>query len=338
MIMKKILTLIVAVALAVPFIKAQECADSMAVKVMVEINMPDGTVVTKQVRTNIPDPGADTSIGRLLDLASQKLLPDSYSGERKVVREVVIVEKEVTPSGETTTVQPSVPEKHRATAAVVEPEPVVEQPPVSDPVTSELEIDPVTGQTIVPLMPASEVIKSNRPLPSTHKTPINHHRNWKPDAVDAVRNARFAWGAELASSIDLSAHDMTSVDMNLSCGVTYRWLIFAGVGVGGQMALNNSCRTYPLFLNFRTDFSRKVLPIFLDVRGGLALNYLPDNLSQRSPYASISLGFNLATGRTFRSYILCGYSYNGRGDINTEIGLRRFPALSMASVRLGVQF
>ncbi|MDE6300582.1 MAG: hypothetical protein K2M19_02575 [Muribaculaceae bacterium] len=320
------LFLLACVAAGAVNVSAAAPTDSLQVRVGVEIMMPDGTRVTRHVNTTIADPGPDASVATLIDLAARKLSPKS---QNTVVREVnviapapVVVVENPTETVENVAVPTQVAEKHECVVA----ETVKAQ---------DVEIDSLTGEKIIPLIPASEVVMTDAP---GKKTTTHRHHDWKPDPVYAVSRVRFAWGAELASSVDLSGHDMTSVDLNLSFGLTYRWLIFAGIGAGADMMVSNSCRTYPVYLSFRTDFSRRVLPIFLDLRVGSAFNCLPENINQQAPYASISLGFNLATGRTFRSYILCGYTYNGRRDVDSDMGLMRFPSLSLASVRLGVQF
>ena len=302
--MKKFLSIfLIVITLGAFGVRAVERPDSLLLHVIVELTLPNGTVVARNITTNVPNPGEDATISQLMALAAQTISPQPHP---VTIRQVRVVDQ--------------------ASDIVYNP---------AIPACEVYEIDSITHQPIVPLLAVDldSVIGHTADEVFAHR-----HRDWKPDIPYAVKNIRFAWGAELGSSIDLSAHDMTSIDINMSVGLSYRWLIFAGLGLGADMMVNNSCRTYPLYLNVRTDFSRKVLPIFLDLRGGMAFNYLPENINQQSTYASISLGFNLATGRTFRSYILCGYTFNGRGDVQTDIGLARFPALSLASVRLGVQF
>lgn len=149
---------------------------------------------------------------------------------------------------------------------------------------------------------------------------------------------KFAWGAEFGSSVDLSAHDMSSIDFNAGFGVSHGWLSLAGIGAGANIMVSNSCRTYPIFAIFRTGFSNKPGLLFMDLRGGVALNYLTDNLSKTSPYASVGLGFNLARGRTFQSYLVAGYTYNGRGDVETPEIKRHYQPLHYAGIRLGITF
>lgn len=149
---------------------------------------------------------------------------------------------------------------------------------------------------------------------------------------------RFVWGAEAGSSIDLSGNDMSSIDFNATMGLSRGWISFLGAGVGADIMVSNSCRTYPVFALFRTDFSKRVKLLFMDVRVGAALNYLPNNVSQTTPYVSVNLGINLATGKTFRSYVLAGYTYVDRKDVMRDERVTPYEPLHMATIRLGIAF
>ena len=236
----------------------------------------------------------------------------------------------------TRSVQTAVP----ASSSGVVVAPVVELTPVEIPVAVEECEIPVHADTVAVASHITEAVTavadSIAPdsIPTLLPVPTPYIKPPKPDPV----RVRFAWGAELASSIDLSGHDMSSIDFNAYFGLRYKWLSLAGVGAGVDIMVSNSCRTYPLFAVFRTDFSKYVKIAFLDVRGGVALNYLPNNVSQTAPYASASVGFNLARSPKFRSYILVGYTFVGRKDVVTEDRTVDYPSLSMASIRLGVAF
>lgn len=162
--------------------------------------------------------------------------------------------------------------------------------------------------------------------------------SWLPKPKHGPRGLRFAWGAEVGSTIDMSGHEMSSIDFNASAGLSYDWLSFAGIGVGANIMLNNSCRTYPIYVDLRSDFSNLIKVLFVDFRAGLALNYLENDSRQTGAYLSPSIGFNLATGATFRSYITVGYTYISRKDAIYNGETIPHPSLSMATVRLGIAF
>lgn len=168
------------------------------------------------------------------------------------------------------------------------------------------------------------------------KSPIP--KSWAPAPVEKPHKARFAWGAEFGSSIDLSAQDMTSIDMSASFGVNYRWIMLAGMGAGMNFMINNSCRSYPVFAVFRTDFSSFMKIVFVEARGGMSVNTLEYNTSQTKPYAGLYVGFNLARGKKFRSYLTAGYTYVGLSDVHHGDDIVKYTPLNLASLRLGITF
>ncbi len=102
--------------------------------------------------------------------------------------------------------------------------------------------------------------------------------------------------------------------------------------------VSNSCRMYPIFAAFRTSFSNRPQIVFIDVRGGVALNYLPHDVTQTGGYGSLGVGFNLARGRSFQSYLVAGYTFVERRDVVGETGFQPYDPLNYAGIRLGVIF
>lgn len=151
------------------------------------------------------------------------------------------------------------------------------------------------------------------------------------------RNVAFAWGAGLVSHIDLSQHNMSTLGINAEVGMRWKWIRFLGLGVEGDFMVSNSSRTYPIYANFRTDFSSRYKLMFMDIRGGVALNYLYDS-QNTAPYASAGVGFTLARGKSFCSHIILSYTYLGN-DICYDGNIKRkCPGISMATLRLGIAF
>ena len=151
------------------------------------------------------------------------------------------------------------------------------------------------------------------------------------------RRPAFAWGAGLVSNIDLSQHSMSSLGINAEVGLRWKWIRFAGVGFEGDFMMNNSSRTYPLYLNFKTDFCKSHKLLFMDLRGGLALNYLYDRHSTQA-YASGGVGITLARGKSFASHIVLAYTYLGQDKCFIGNFERKCPGISMATLRLGICF
>lgn len=151
------------------------------------------------------------------------------------------------------------------------------------------------------------------------------------------RYPAFAWGAGLVSNIDMSQHNMSSLGINAAVGMRWRWIRFLGVGAEGNFMVSNSARTYPLYLNFKTDFSRYNQLLFLDIRGGVGLSYLNEK-STTDAYFSGGIGVTLARGKSFASHLVLAYTYLGQKECYNGDFLRKCPGISMATLRLGVVF
>ena len=151
------------------------------------------------------------------------------------------------------------------------------------------------------------------------------------------RNLHFAWGAELGASLDMSSHNMSAIGINAKFGMRWKWIRFLGVGIQGDMMVSNSAHTYPLYLNFRTDFANTNQLIFMDLRGGVAFNNLYES-KYTAPYLSGGVGVTLAKGKTFSSHIILAYSYLGQDVCYDGLKARNCPGISFATMRLGVAF
>ncbi len=171
----------------------------------------------------------------------------------------------------------------------------------------------------------------------------------------------FTWGADLGSSVDLTANDMTSIDITGYFGYKNRWLRFLGIGAGINSMLGNASRCYPIYAMLRTSFSSRPQLCFLDLRGGISVNNILNYSSQTDFYGSVGLGITLAKGKKFSSHIIVSYNFSPIRPyiIRTEVPVTdspgevfegdpiqtttiessvSFPDLHFASIRIGCAF
>ncbi len=148
---------------------------------------------------------------------------------------------------------------------------------------------------------------------------------------------RFAWGADAGASIDMSNQEMSSVDFNMSFGLSYKWFKFAGIGAQAQIMTSNSCRSYPVFAMIRTNFRDDWTRIFWEAKGGVSLNYLENNHHRTGAFAGTGVGFLLATGPKFTTHLVLGYTFMQHRPSDAPDG----PSLKdvhCASLKIGVTF
>ena len=150
---------------------------------------------------------------------------------------------------------------------------------------------------------------------------------------------KFAWGADFVGAIDLSGNDMSTIGLDAFFGIKMPAVSILGVGAGINISVATPYRQLPLFMIFRTSFSKRPQLCFLDLRGGVSVFDIRNGRNQTGAYVSAGLGVNLAASRKFRSSLSLSYTYFGRKDYIDNAGQEvKAPDLHGATVRLGISF
>ena len=147
----------------------------------------------------------------------------------------------------------------------------------------------------------------------------------------------FTWGVEVGSGIDMGGDNMSTLNLAALIGYRTSWINFAGVGLGIDMMMSNSCRSFPIYGMIRSSFAEKPKLFFAEIRAGVALNQATDVPDRTNLFLQPGAGIYLATGKTFASYITLSYTYNAMtfyGDKKDTL----VHGLNMATLSLGVTF
>lgn len=147
----------------------------------------------------------------------------------------------------------------------------------------------------------------------------------------------FTWGAEVGSGIDMGGDNMSTINIAALIGYRTSWINFAGVGLGIDMMMSNSCRAYPVFGMIRSSFAEKPKLFFAEMRAGVAFNQATNVPDRTNLFLQPGAGIYLATGKTFASYLLLSYTYNAMtfyGDKKDTL----VHGLNMATLSIGVTF
>lgn len=86
----------------------------------------------------------------------------------------------------------------------------------------------------------------------------------------------FTWGVEVGSGIDMGGDNMSTLNLAALIGYRTSWINFAGVGLGIDMMMSNSCRSFPIYGMIRSSFAEKPKLFFAEMRAGVALNQATD--------------------------------------------------------------
>lgn len=148
----------------------------------------------------------------------------------------------------------------------------------------------------------------------------------------------FTWGAEVGGGIDLTSNDMSTANIAAFFGYRNQWIDLLGVGAEIDIMVNDSNRAFPIYAAFRSNFRNKPSVCFLDLRAGVVFNNMGSHANQTRFFASPGLGFNLAGGRTFQSYLIVSYTFNDMQPFTNGRSHIDIHGLHSATLRLGVAF
>lgn len=160
-----------------------------------------------------------------------------------------------------------------------------------------------------------------------------------PDPFIADGNlGHFTWGVDLSSGVDLTARDMTMINLSASFGYKGGIMRFAGVGASIITMMNNSSRCYPIYAIGRTSFSTSRKPCFLEVHAGVSFNSIMNYKRTTGFYGSLGIGFTLAQTRKFSSHIVLSGVCLPLKSIDTPEGRALGYTIAYASLGLGCAF
>ena len=153
-----------------------------------------------------------------------------------------------------------------------------------------------------------------------------------------AQRPRFAWGAAVASSVDLSSNNMSAIGINAYFGMQAPMVQMLGIGAGIDVPVNNSFYSMPVFLVARSNFCNHSTLCFADVRAGVSINDIPFGKKQTGAYISPGVGFNLASSSKFNSHLILAYTYLGRKDFEHAGEMQHLENVHLATVRIGISF
>ncbi len=152
-------------------------------------------------------------------------------------------------------------------------------------------------------------------------------------------NSHFTWGADVGASVDLTAHDMSTFDLDFIIGYKNKFLKTAGVGVGIHRTVQGGDNFIPLYALIRTSFTSRPSLLFLNARFGYSFNTVEDSSMFGDFNSAIGCGINLSQTKKAKTYIIVSAAYRYFNKRHQEM-ISRLDTYSiwMAQLQFGVNF
>lgn len=151
--------------------------------------------------------------------------------------------------------------------------------------------------------------------------------------------SHFTWGADLGASLDLTANDMSTFDLDFILGYKNSLFKTLGVGVGIHRTVQSGDNFIPVYALIRTSFTSRPSLLFLNVRLGYSFNTIEDSPTFGDYNAGFGCGINLSQGKKAKTYIILGVAYRYFNENHRDYVARLdTQSVWLAQLQFGVNF
>lgn len=159
-----------------------------------------------------------------------------------------------------------------------------------------------------------------------------------PDKSYDLSKSHFTWGAEFGSSIDMTARNLSTFDVDVNIGYKNAVFKVIGIGAGFHRGISSGINFIPVYLVMRTSFRKKPSLLFLNAQAGYSFNRVPGYDLHGDLISALGMGINLTQSRHAKSYIILsavGRYFNSRHEEQTGIDAK---SIIMARLQIGINF
>lgn len=119
----------------------------------------------------------------------------------------------------------------------------------------------------------------------------------------------FTWGADMGPSVDLTGHNLTTVDLNINFGYTSPAIQILGVSMGLHRAFGSGNTFVPVCAILRTSFRSRPSRFFFNLKAGYSFNTIQEENFKGGFQLSTGLGIILQRTKKIQSHIIIGYGF-----------------------------
>ena len=152
-------------------------------------------------------------------------------------------------------------------------------------------------------------------------------------------NSHFTWGADFGASVDLTAHDMSTFDIDIIMGYKNKYIKTVGIGAGIHRTVQGGDNFIPIYALLRTSFTSRPSLLFMNARFGYSFNTVEKSPTFGDYNAALGCGINLSQSSKAKSYIIVGVAYRYFNKTHRDYITRLdSPYIWIAQLQFGVNF
>lgn len=128
------------------------------------------------------------------------------------------------------------------------------------------------------------------------------------DSKGNLAFSHFTWGAEFGSSIDLTAHNRSTFDLDVNIGFKNSFIKLAGIGTGFHRSVYSGAYYIPVYGIIRTSFRKKPSLLFMNMLFGYSFNKIKGASRHGDMVSALGCGLNLTQSSRAKSYLILSVS------------------------------
>lgn len=158
------------------------------------------------------------------------------------------------------------------------------------------------------------------------------------DYTKFLYSSHFTWGVDAGSSIDLTANNLSTFDVDLIMGYKNPFIKVIGVGLGYHKAFGSSNNFIPIYAVLRTSFTSRPSKCFFNFQCGYSFNSVDDAASKGGFTLAAGIGMNIASTKYFKSHLILSYGFMHLNERQlAQISLSN-ENISLAKLTIGINF
>lgn len=159
-----------------------------------------------------------------------------------------------------------------------------------------------------------------------------------PEKSVNLAKSHFTWGAEFGSSIDMTAHNLSTFDLDVNIGYKNSFFKIIGIGAGIHRSLSSGDTYVPLYAVIRTSFRKKPSLFFLNVQIGYSFNTISNGPFHGDFASALGCGINLSQSRRAKSFIILSAGTRYFNKNHKSITKIDASTITVAKIVIGINF
>ncbi len=159
-----------------------------------------------------------------------------------------------------------------------------------------------------------------------------------PEKTVNLSTSHFTWGVEFGSSIDVTAHNHSTFNLDVNIGYKNDYFKVIGIGCGIHRSIESGNNYIPVYALMRTSFRKKPSLLFMNLELGYSFNTIADAPTFGDFSNALGIGVNLSSTRKANCYIILSAGSRYFNENHKSLIKLNTKYIFVAKLQIGINF